>query len=82
MSNVKRLITVFEKDDDEFLKDEIELSNVDLSKLQVLFSVEKDNPMYDCFEITEKEAGYFREKFNINLDFENYIYYLECNLDE
>ena len=82
MSNVKRLITVFEKGDDEFLKDEIELSSPILSELQSLFSVGSDNPMYDCFEITIKEAPYFKDRFNIQLNLEKYIYYLECNLDE
>jgi hypothetical protein len=82
MSKVKRLITVFEKGDDEFLKDEIELSNPSLPELQSLFSIDSDNPMYDCFEITEKEAPYFKEKFNIQIDLNKYIYYLECNLDE
>jgi hypothetical protein len=82
MSNLKRLITVFERGEDELLKDEIELPNAVLSELQSLFSVKKDNPMYDCFEITKKEANYFKDKFNISLDFEKYIYYLECNLDE
>lgn len=82
MSNLKRLITIFKKGDDESLKDEIELLCPNLSELQSLFSIDSDNPMYDCYEITEKEAPYFEDKFKIQLDLEKYIYYLECNLDE
>jgi hypothetical protein len=75
---VKRSITVFEKGDDDFIKDEFELRDICLRELQDLFSVDDENPMYDCFEITDKEAGYFKEKYNIEFDLEKYIYYLEC----
>lgn len=81
VSSIKRVITVFEKSD-ELMKDEFELVNTDLVELQMLFSIERDNPMYDCFEITENEAEYFENKFNIHFDFEKKVYYLECNLEE
>jgi len=55
---------------------EIKLEQVNLSELQDLFKVHKDNPMYDGWEITEKESRYFKEYFDIDFDLKKYVYFL------
>lgn len=76
---LKRVVTVFKKDGDEVVKDEIELCNLDLSSVQIIFNQLEDNPMYDCYEIRKGEENYFKERHNVNFNFNKYKYYLECH---
>jgi len=48
--NVRRHVSWYAKDGDEFIAAE-DMVNVELNSLQNLFQVETENPMYDCWEM-------------------------------
>ncbi len=78
------MITCFLKDSEsEALVDEISLSSdISLGELQNVFKIEKDNPMYDCYQITECEVDYFIKSLGINFNLKKYDYYVECYSDD
>lgn len=55
----------------------LELPDVPLKKLQELFHVPPEDPMYDCFPIHEAQAKFFYQFANIKLDIGSYDYFLE-----
>ena len=77
MQNVRRYISYFSKVDEAHAGD-LTLPEIELSAIQVLFKEKKENPMYDCYPITENEAGFFRNLAEISFDFEKYDYFLEA----
>jgi hypothetical protein len=78
----ERVIRWFEKDGDA-LVGELRLSEFDLSKLQRLFNISKDNPMYDCYPIkTKRQIQHFKKITNHPIDTRAYDYFLECDAIE
>lgn len=77
MKNNVRVITTFNKADESYLG-EFRLNEFNLSEVQRIFNVPKENPMFDCWEITEESSDYFKRKF----DFKNHIYYIEAYYEE
>lgn len=75
--NVRRFISYFNKTNEKHVGD-IDLIYVDLSTIQVLFNQNIENPMYDSYPITPKEAVFFTELARISFDFEKYDYFLEA----
>ena len=74
-----RYITLFDKYSED-LKMEIPLpEDIDLRELQALFNEIEENPMYDCYRITPKEAPYFKNKIEHKFNFELYEYFLEAS---
>ena len=77
-----RYITLFDKYSED-LKMEIPLPRgIDLRELQALFNEIKENPMYDCYRITPKEAPYFKNKIEHKFNFELYEYFLEASMGD
>ena len=83
-ATVTRYISYFHKSgEDESLVGEIPLSSrVDVARLQKLFGLESDNPLYDCYPIDESVSEYFSTEFKIEFDFEKFEYLLECNSED
>jgi hypothetical protein len=74
-----RVIRWFEKDKDA-LAGELRLDKVDLPRLQKLFNVPENNPMYDCYPIkTKKQIKHIQEITNYPVDPRSYDYFLECD---
>ena len=71
-----RVIRFFDKTTEE-LAGEIELTDIDVVKLQKLFGVSADNPMYDCFEINSSMVPYFRQMHQLDLKLDKFDYFLE-----
>ncbi len=75
----ERVIRWFEKNGDE-LVGEIPLGEVELSKLQKLFNVSEDNPMYDCYPIkTKRQIKYIQKATQHPIEPCSYDYFLECD---
>ena len=81
LPSVDRLIRIYPKDDVHPVG-VIYLSDFDLGELKKLFKTEKDDPMFDCFEISTEEAPYFKTRYNIDLDLSTYEYFLEAEDNE
>jgi len=78
MAQIVRYIRFFDRKNGK-LVGEITLPALPLTPLQVLFGQSSDNPMYECFEITEAHRSYFEVLADRKLDFESYDYFLECD---
>lgn len=72
---VRRLLSVFDKKTEKLIRD-YELKNVNLSKMQKVFNQDPTDPMYYCYQITEKEAPYFRKKYGRRFHFKKREYFL------
>lgn len=80
---LERVITIFEREEDDKYQGKIVINQIPLNVLQDQFGISSDNPMYDCYEIGEKQRKFFKEKYGIELDLDRYIYYVECySVDE
>ena len=80
MHKIIRLITWFDKQREE-LTGKLELGEIPVEKLQTLFGESSENPMYDCYPITPKNASFFQDLAKQDLRFDLYDYFLECEED-
>lgn len=80
MHKIIRLITWFDKQSEDF-KGQLELGEIPVEELQTLFGESSENPMYDCYPITPKNASFFQELAQQDLRFDVYNYFLECEED-
>ncbi len=71
-----RIIRYYDKTND-YVVDEIVLPEIPLEQLQLLFNVDIENPMYDCFPIDEEKESFFKEYVDVSFLFDNFEYYLE-----
>lgn len=72
-----RVIRVFNKET-ELHEYDIRLPDIPLDKLQDLFSIPSDNPMYDCYEVNSVEhVRFFNNYISIEFNFKKYDYFLE-----
>ncbi len=72
-----RTLAFYEKGADE-LAGEYRLSGMDLPKLQALFGVNLDNPMYDVWPVGPAEMKVLKAHVDGPIDLEKYDYFLEC----
>ena len=70
------VIRYFDKCDESYLG-EIELSEIPITVLQTIFSVEKNNPMYDSFAIDNEHLEAISGYVSIPLEMNKYDYFLE-----
>lgn len=81
INKINRVVRWFEKDGDA-LVGESPLDDLELSKLQRLFHVSRDNPMYDCYPIkTPLQVRYIQKATNHLIDLSAYDYFLESDGD-
>ncbi len=78
---VKRLIGVYRKDNDEHVGNINLPDNIELSTLQNMFNVPKDNPMYDCAILEKEHLPFFEKNTGEKFDLDKYEYSLECYAD-
>ena len=71
-----RVIRYFNKVDESYVG-EISMVDIPLEKLQEIFQVSSDNPMYDSFPILEDQIGFIKEELGIDVDIFRYDYFLE-----
>jgi len=73
---VRRLIYVFEKKTEKFIR-AYELTSFNLKEVQKVFNQKSKDPMFYAYQITEKEAPYFRRKFGRRFHFRKREYFLD-----
>jgi len=76
---IRRHISWYSKEDDEFIADE-NMLNVELSSLQKLFQVETENPMYDCWEVKEQHVKTLQKQIKHIINIKKYDYFVEATL--
>lgn len=74
--NINRVIRGYEKAGDKMLV-EIPLINIPLNILQEIFGINKNNPMYDCYCIKDKEYLRLKPYLEDCLKLDLYDYFLE-----
>lgn len=63
--------------------DEESVSGITVHDLKNMFRLKKHDPeMYAPYEIKKKHVKFFREKLNIEFDFEKYSYYIQSYLGD
>lgn len=78
---VIRYLRLYEKDPGDDLVGEVELPDIDLREMQMIYGVDQNNPMFDCWRV-EKHHNEFLEKYiNIRVDFERYDYFIEADAE-
>lgn len=69
------VIMYFEKLGDAYVG-KLALPNIPLDKLQDLFHMPPEDPMYEMFPIQDKEAKFFCEFAQVKIDISKYDYFL------
>ena len=78
---MKFWITYFHRQSGKFTN-KIPLEGIPLLKLQELFGVPPQNPMYDAYPINSPEKIHFFELFyGVEFNFQEYNYYVETFSD-
>ncbi len=54
---------------------EVLLPQLTLSRLQDNLCIDKDNPMYDCFQVKPVHVDFFKSITDIHFEFEKYDYF-------
>lgn len=73
---IRRLISVYDKKTEKHVCN-YELAGFKLKEVQILFNQPPNDPMYYCYNITKKEAQYFRKKYGRRFHFRKREYFLE-----
>lgn len=71
-------IVVYSKLNEEYVE-EVDASSIELLSLQAIFSTPESDPMYECFPIDNHQAELLGQQVDVNLNFEQYNYFLEYN---
>lgn len=78
MQNVERVISVFNIEDENLCK-EINVDHVSINFLQDIFKPQSDDyDMLDVYPISIEHALQLKKIIDIEFDFDNYIYQLDC----
>jgi len=77
---MSRVIRYFEKDGDKCVGEE-KLPEIDLGVLQELFDLTSKNPMYDCFLVTEKQRTFLNQFIKVEINLNEYDYFIEFDSD-
>lgn len=75
---VVRKVRWFAKDEDPLIGEAI-LSDASLTELQVLFHQSADNPMFDCYPISEHQMVYLQQHIEPEMNLTQFDYFLECD---
>lgn len=70
-----RVVEYFSNETDELIG-EFALPHVELAELQRIWNAPSEEPMVECFSISEEQAQFFRELLGIDFDFAKYSYFL------
>jgi hypothetical protein len=73
-----RVLRYFKKTDESYAG-EITVDIFSIEELRVYFGIEGENPMFDSFPVLSDIDSEFKNKLDIDLDFEKYDYFLEYN---
>lgn len=73
---IDRWVSVFRRDN-ETLEEELPLG-VSLPALRALFGVPTDDPMLECYPVTERERDQVEAWLGRKLDFERFDYFVEA----
>jgi len=86
MENVLRSISIFSKNESEFLLGQVLLPEIDIEELnKIIVSTEDDPQYYYCYLLTEETLSKFLDIIPdyhsaiLKIDFETYEYYLEAS---
>lgn len=63
---------------DDRLAGEVQLDGVTVTELQKLFGVPADNPMYDCWPVTEEHVESLRGFCAAEIDLGRFAYFVEA----
>ena len=75
---IQRTITYYEKIGEEFLGEQIIEANIDTLK-KIIIPYENDPEVYMVYPLTFEHKKIVKQIFGIELDIENYDYFLECS---
>ena len=81
MSGVTRMIRWFQKDPGEEFVGEATLRDVDLGELQRLFSVPRDNPMYESYPVRQEHVSTLQAHVDVPIELDRYEYFVEADAD-
>jgi len=76
MNDIIRRLRCYEKDGDVLIA-EIELPPLDLAYLQYLFDISEDNPMYDAYQVHEKQKIELEKHIDQKINLLDYDYFLQ-----
>jgi hypothetical protein len=80
MKHEVRLLRGYKKAGDN-LEIEIDLKGVDLEKLQKIFNIPQDDPMYNCYPVGQKEKKMLQPYAAALIEIEKYDFFLECHAE-
>lgn len=72
------MISVFDKQTEGFIKQILILNLEKEIKNYYTDYLDEDPDLIYEYEIIDKDKNFFEELLNINLDFDNYTYFLSC----
>lgn len=76
---VERVLRWFGKEESNLVGEKI-LDNIKIEKLQQLFKIPPNNPMYDCYPVeTFEQIEYFQKILKFQLEPQSYEYFVECD---
>jgi hypothetical protein len=76
MKSIVRRLRAYQKDGDDLVI-EIELPPLEITYLQNLFGIEKDDPMYDAYDVHEKQKVELEKYIDTEIYIDKYDYFLE-----
>jgi len=77
--NIKRVLRWYQKNPGDELVGEAEMQEVSLTDLQKLFEIQLDDPMYECYPVTQKHIEYLRQHIDAEIDITKHDYFVECD---
>jgi hypothetical protein len=75
---INRYMAWFEKSPGESFIGKEDLTDITLSELQRIFSVQTDNPMYDCWPVRRKHIRLLQKHVRHLIDLTMYDYFIEA----
>lgn len=79
MADVRRLVRWYEKDPGNAMVGEAYLHDITLSKLQALFNVPAENPMYDCWPVRPEHLSALIPHLSVQMELDRYEYFVEAD---
>lgn len=79
-TRLRRLITIFEKDGDDFVG-ELEISEVEFRMIASRLGYQRYEEMYDCYPIDQSIINEINRSLGGRLAQGHYVYYLESDLE-
>jgi hypothetical protein len=79
MAQVRRMLRAFERKPGDGLLGEWPIQCLSLADLQAMFGVEIDDPMYECYPVTETHVAALSAATGTNLDVMAYDSFVEAD---